>query len=146
MAMLTQSFKAKCLGDVIPADKMGFYIFGGLDHTKSPTNDIFHIKSCYKENSELFDSRTNEFFHDVDPRLYFDIKKINCKGIPPPERCMHTAEHIGAYIYIYGGKNDSLYKQIRNTALNDVHMFDIAEKEWKTVAIYGYIPMSRWGH
>lgn len=59
---------------------------------------------------------------------------------------MHNAAHYGEYLYIYGGKNDTLYKQISNTALNDVHLFDIENREWKTLAVFGYIPMSRWGH
>ena len=144
--MFTQYFKQKCSGDVVTADKMGFYIFGGLNHKKEPTNDLFHIKPCYAVNTEHYDMRLNEYTNATEPRLYIEIKKLKPNGMAPPERCMHTAEHINGCLYIIGGKNDNLYKQVKNTALNDIHCYDIAQNEWKTIAMYGYVPMSRWGH
>ena len=53
---------------------------------------------------------------------------------------------MGAYIYITGGRNDEAFKDIRNSALNDIHLFDIEKVTWTTCVIFGHVPMSRWGH
>lgn len=146
MLMLTQQQKSKYNTEPVSSDKMGFYIFGGLNENKEPTNDLFHVKPCFKENSDLYDIKNNDFYPHVEPRIYFEIKKITAQGAPPPKRCMHSTENIGGFLYVIGGKNDTLYRQIHNTALNDIHWFDIENKEWKTIALFGYIPMSTWGH
>lgn len=146
MAMVTQNFKTKLAGDAISSDKMGFYIFGGLNEKKEPTNDLFHIKPCTKENNELYDMKKGDYYEGVEPRVYFELKVIKAQGTPPPARFMHTAELIGKYLCIFGGKNEKMFGKLKNTALNDIHMFDIELKSWQTFAIFGYIPMSRWGH
>lgn len=146
MAMLTQSFKNKLLGEPISADKMGFYLFGGLNQAGEPTNDLFHIRIDYKETSEIFDSKRNDFYEGAEPRIYLETRKLETSGTPPLARYMHTTENIGKYLCIFGGKNDSIFAQTKNTALNDLHLFDISTKQWITVAMYGYLPMSRWGH
>jgi hypothetical protein len=146
MAILTQSFKSKLQGDSITSDKMGFYVFGGMNEERKPTNDLFHVRPCTKENSELFDSKRGDYYEGIEPRVYFEIKRVKAEGTPPPPRCQHTAEHLGKYLFIFGGRNQDMFQNLSNTALNDLHMFDIEERSWKTVAIYGYVPMSRWGH
>ena len=35
---------------------------------------------------------------------------------------------------------------IKNVALNDLHVYDVAANKWSTLAIYGDMPASRWGH
>jgi hypothetical protein len=145
MGIVTQSFKSKLAGDPISSDKMGFYVFGGLNEKKEPTNDLYHIKPCAKENNELYDMKKGDYYEGVEPRVYFEVKLIKAHGAPPPPRCMHTAELLGKYLCIFGGKNEKMFGKLKNTALNDIHMYDIEFKTWKTLAIYGYIPMSRWG-
>ena len=146
MALLTQNFKSKLNSEAITFDKMGLYIFGGLNELKEPTNDLYFIKPCNKETNDVYDSRTGDFIEDIEPRVYFEIRKIEADGLPPTPRFLHCAQHISKYLCIFGGKNDELFTKLRNTALNDLHLYDIELKNWKTVAIYGYLPMSRWGH
>ena len=48
---------------------------------------------------------------------------------------------------IFGGRNNNLYSEVEdNVALNDLHLNDLVRNTWVTVAIYGNIPLSRWGH
>ena len=146
MAIVTQSFKSKLVTDTVSADKMGLYVFGGMNEKGQPTNDLYHIKPWNKENNEIFDARKGGYLDGMDPKVYFEIKKIKADGTPPEPRWLHSAEHLGKYLYIFGGRNVGLFKYIHNTALNDIHIFDIEKKSWKTLAIYGYLPTSVWGH
>jgi len=142
MALLTGNFKSKLQAESISADKQGVYLFGGLDDKKNPTNDLYHIKPCNKENSGLFDPKKGSYYEDIEPRVYFEIKKIEAEGIAPPARCQHTTEFIGKYLVIFGGSNQSCYTQYKNTSMNDIHMFDISCKKWETIALYGYVSPS----
>ena len=45
-----------------------------------------------------------------------------------------------------GGRNDAIFPIIKNVALNDLHIYDVASNRWCTLAMYGDIPSSRWGH
>ena len=146
MSILTQNYKSKLSAEAITADKMGLYAFGGMNENRQPTNDLYHIKSCNRENSEIYDIKKGEYNEGVEPKVYFEVKKITAEGTPPPPRCLHVAEHVGKYLYIFGGRNPSLFKQIQNTALNDIHLFDIEKRAWTTIALYGYLPQSIWGH
>ena len=47
---------------------------------------------------------------------------------------------------IFGGRNNEVYPIIKNVALNDLHIYDIAKNRWSSLALYGDIPESRWGH
>ena len=47
---------------------------------------------------------------------------------------------------IFGGRNDEIFTTIKNVALNDLHIYDVASNTWSAVAMYGDIPGSRWGH
>lgn len=86
--MLTSSTatKSKSQNDVVNSDKIGFYVFGGMNQKKEPTNDLYFVKPCYKENNDLYDMKSENFFPEVEPRIYFEIKKIIAKGTPPSER------------------------------------------------------------
>jgi N-acetylneuraminic acid mutarotase len=45
-----------------------------------------------------------------------------------------------------GGRNNSLYKKLNNIALNDLCLYNLEKLEWETIALYGILPPSRWGH
>ena len=47
---------------------------------------------------------------------------------------------------VCGGRNDAIFTAIKNVALNDLHILDIASNRWLSIAMYGDIPGSRWGH
>jgi len=39
-----------------------------------------------------------------------------------------------------------MFSSMKNVALNDLHLYNVNSNCWLTVAIYGEIPTSRWGH
>lgn len=47
---------------------------------------------------------------------------------------------------IFGGRNDDIFPVIKNVALNDLHIYEVDANRWATIAMYGEIPGSRWGH
>lgn len=67
-------------------------------------------------------------------------------GKPPVPRYGHAACFIKSYLVIHGGRNDEIFSSMRNVALNDLHLYDINLNQWMAVAIYSYVPISRWGH
>lgn len=73
-------------------------------------------------------------------------EQVEPNGIPPVGRYMHAACFIDKYLVIHGGKNTSLYTEIHNVALNDMHLYDILQNTWCKIVIYGIMPESRWGH
>ena len=77
--------------------------------------------------------------------MYFSIEIVKPGGKPPVARANHQACFFNKYIAIYGGRNDSLYSDYSNTALNDLSLYNIEKNVWETVAMYGFIPNSRWG-
>jgi N-acetylneuraminic acid mutarotase len=59
---------------------------------------------------------------------------------------MQSATILKNYMIIHGGRNDEIYKAVTNSALNDLHIYDIFKNSWINIAMYGEIPTSRWGH
>ena len=47
---------------------------------------------------------------------------------------------------IFGGRNDKMFKEYRNVALNDLHLYDIEKNEWTNVESFGCYPEGRYGH
>lgn len=49
-------------------------------------------------------------------------------------------------LVIYGGRNDHLFKMTNNVALNDICLFNLNTYTWESLAMFGQMPCSRWGH
>jgi len=49
-------------------------------------------------------------------------------------------------LVIYGGRNDSIFANTKNVALNDICIFNVNLKQWISLVIYGTHPCSRWSH
>jgi hypothetical protein len=79
------------------------------------------------------------------PKVYLEMTKLKPEGKPPCPRYQHSAVFFKKYLMIYGGRNDLLFKSLQNSALNDLHLYDIEENKWAVIALYGFHPMSRWG-
>ena len=47
---------------------------------------------------------------------------------------------------IYGGRNDAIYPQTSNIALNDICIYNINKNTWEALALFGQMPCSRWSH
>ena len=75
-------------------------------------------------------------------------KKVVTQGKKPSPRYKHSAEVFKHYFIVHGGRNDQQFcKTLKSVALNDLHLLDIRNNTWTTVAIFANeIPDSRWGH
>ena len=49
-------------------------------------------------------------------------------------------------LVIYGGRNDAIFHQTNNVALNDICIYNINKNTWEALAIFGQMPCSRWSH
>ena len=62
-------------------------------------------------------------------------------GAPAPcARSGHSASVFNGNMYVFGGKNDSSEK------LNDLWLFNIADKKWIEIEAEGEVPFERSGH
>ena len=49
-------------------------------------------------------------------------------------------------LVIYGGRNDKIYETTGGVALNDICIFNINQRTWEQLALFGQLPLSRWKH
>ncbi|CDW80498.1 kelch motif family protein [Stylonychia lemnae] len=134
-----------------PCLSEGVYLFGGSDQKGQLKNDVWFIEPYYKECQQIL--AENSFEYLDKPTLTLYAKKIeNYKGKPPCPRSQHQASYFREastnyyYLVIFGGRNDSIFAETQNVALNDICMFNVVTNEWTALAIYGQIPTSRWSH
>lgn len=126
----------------------GFYLFGGVDPKGNLKNDIFLIEPFYFENQKVLSLATGEYA--VHPYINLMQQRIvDFKGKPPCPRIQHSATSFKNwdnhfFLVIYGGRNDSIYQNVQNVALNDLCMFNVNTREWIAIGIYGQMPCSRW--
>lgn len=78
--------------------------------------------------------------------ICFKLKKVEPIGKAPIARYDHASCLTRNYLVIHGGRNDDIYHYIQNTALNDIHLYDIQLNTWLLVSILGKVPTSRFGH
>ena len=45
----------------------GFFVFGGLDEKRQPTNDLYFFRPEFKNNSKVIQKATGEFTHNIKP-------------------------------------------------------------------------------
>ena len=127
------------------------YLFGGMDQKGHLKNDLWLIEPYYPENDKVLSSISYEYQTRI-PFLSISIKRVDSySGKPPCPRIYHSACLFKDWnkhnlLFIYGGRNDEIYAQTHNVALNDVCIFNINKSEWQTLAMYGQIPCSRWSH
>ena len=66
----------------------------------------------------------------------------------PCSRSGHSASIYNGNMYVFGGKNDSSEKSIKaweSQKLNDLWVFNIADKKWVEVEPEGEVPVERSG-
>lgn len=39
-----------------------------------------------------------------------------------------------------------MFGELKDAALNDLHILNLETMEWQSIAIYGILPEARWGH
>ena len=126
--------------------EQGMYMFGGIDELGNPTDDLYWVAPDIKANGRILNNKTGEFKGTLNPEVRFLARKVTPEGRGPVARAQHSATFFKNQLVIFGGRNDAIYPVIKNVALNDLHVYDVAENRWQALAIYGDLPESRWGH
>jgi hypothetical protein len=127
-----------------------------MNNKKKASNNLWLVKPAYEKNKKYISHKNGgEYKKLVKPKVIVECIKIVASGggKPPCARYKHSATSIRSYLVIYGGRNDEIYSgnqpnqpQIKNVALNDLHLYDTKLNMWMQVALYGELPCSRWGH
>ena len=100
----------------------GFYLFGGVNN--GVVTNSMHVL-CIRAGK----------------LIWSDVK---CRGVIPAPRHSHTACAIGLKLYVFGGRNDEMYKN--GYEISGIHSFSCKNLEWEQLEIKGSIPGPRWGH
>jgi hypothetical protein len=91
-------------------------------------------------------------FKTKERALGLVLSKIDdYSGRPPCPRTDFQMTHLitrskEQLLVIYGGRNDAIFEQTSNLALNDVCIYNINRNTWEALAIFGQMPCSRWSH
>jgi hypothetical protein len=95
--------------------------------------------------NDVLDSKGN-YISKYNDFLYIKSKKMNCDGRAPLPRYGHSACLFmdSKYMAIFGGKNNSIYPEIRSQILNDLHILDLKHMLWIPIVLYGRIPDCRY--
>lgn len=104
----------------------GFYLFGGRD---SEGNILNTLHGLYMREGKL---------------VWTLIQ--NYSGTPPSPRYNHAASSIKNKLFIFGGRNDSLFKSSGDSSLDDLHCFNVSSLCWENLKICGSPPGGRWAH
>jgi len=129
----------------------GIYVFGGYNqHRECATNTVYVLKPAYTTMKKLFSTKSPNFKRLVKPKYSFELTELaTTGGKAPSPRFGHSACMLGGrYLAIFGGRNDRLFSQVGNVALNDMHLLDLRALHWVTLALFcqDSVPVSRWGH
>lgn len=103
----------------------GFYLFGGLDGDGEACNSLHGL---YIRDGQLVWSEVRGF------------------GNAPSPRYSHSAVSINERLFIYGGRNDHIFKETGDSCLRDLHIFNVEHLTWENVNVHGNIPEGRWAH
>lgn len=128
--------------------EQGFYIFGGIDEREIYKNDLWLVAPDYDYNQTVI----NQDYSIVKgAKIGLTVKKIeNYTGMPPCPRSQFQMTNLQSngeqLLIVYGGRNDVIFKQTQNVALNDICVFNINKHQWEALAVFGQMPCSRWSH
>ncbi|OMJ71840.1 hypothetical protein SteCoe_29850 [Stentor coeruleus] len=104
----------------------GFYLFGGLVAEGQAVNTLFGL-------------------YIRDGRLVWTMIK-DISGTPPSPRYNHAACAVKNRMFIFGGRNDYLFKTTGDSCLRDLFCFNVSTLKWEGLIIQGQAPDGRWGH
>ena len=124
----------------------GFYCFGGINEAGEQNDDLIWLYPNFKANEKIISSKHGEYKPSVRPEVKFLAKKLTPEGRGPIARSQHSTTFFKGKLVIFGGRNDDIFPVIKNVALNDLHIYEVDANRWATIAMYGEIPGSRWGH
>lgn len=84
------------------------------------------------------------------PRVQFTYEQVKTKGRAPCARYQHAACYFQTdsrrLLIVHGGRNDDIYNEMKDCALNDLHLLELGMLEWQRVVIFGSLCEQRWAH
>ncbi|OMJ87642.1 hypothetical protein SteCoe_10567 [Stentor coeruleus] len=104
----------------------GFYLFGGLVAEAQAVNTLFGL-------------------YIRDGRLVWTMIK-DVSGTPPSPRYNHAACAVKNRLFIFGGRNDDLFRSTGDSCLTDLFCFNVSTLKWENLIVQGQSPDGRWGH
>lgn len=104
----------------------GFYLFGG-------------------KNSDGLVFNTLHGLYMREGKLVWTLIQ-NYSGTAPIARYGHSASSIKNKLFVFGGRNDELFKESGDSSLNDLHCFNVSSLSWESLKICGSMPDGRWAH
>ncbi|CDW89123.1 kelch motif family protein [Stylonychia lemnae] len=115
------------------------------------SNELYFIKPDFQENIKgLFYHKkySKDFDYKSDkkmPELTLEVIKLSPQGKPPIGRCLHAQTFFAKrYLAIFGGRNDTLFKEYSNIALNDLYLYDIGINQFIFQLLQPIIPGWQW--
>ena len=109
----------------------GIYIFGGMNGNRKVLNDLYLFQPVKKQTKS--------------EKNLIKVSKVEPAGKPPLARYQHSAGLCGKLLVIIGGRNDSLYLNTKQSAVNEIAALNIVCCRWETIDLYGMVPNSVWG-
>lgn len=98
------------------------------------SNELWVIKPDHAENAKqlVFNKKISKDWEYASakrtPVIYYEMIKLEPSGRPPAPRCLHsTSQFCKKYLAVFGGKNDSYFKEYNNVAFNDLCLYDICK-------------------
>ena len=130
----------------------GFYLFGGINSANECLNDLWLIQPAHLSNKRFIHDKKYTYL-DKDPEITLNIRRITkFSGMPPCPRSCFSMAHINVrknghqLLVVYGGRNDKIFENTGNVALNDICIFNVNTSTWESLAMFGQMPSSRWSH
>jgi hypothetical protein len=141
-----KSRKSKLVDQTCIVDRAGFFIFGGLDANEKVCDDLILFQFDIEANYKII--HQGEYKPDEVGMCHMVASTVVTNGRGPMGRYQHAAAIFNNYYVVYGGRNDNQYSaDLKNVAMNDLHLLDLYSNTWLTVAIFGESMItSRWGH
>lgn len=103
----------------------GMYLFGGKNSEGKALNDVWAL-SAYKN------------------KLKWTL--LCPRGDVPSPRYSHTSIFITSLLFIYGGRDDSLYKDYDRLSVTDIGVLDAENMNWRSCKLFGDGMESRFCH
>lgn len=117
----SQDLNLNSVFDLPSINNSGCYLFGGLFEGKA-SNQMYVL--TLKDSCLLW-------------------SLVNSGGEVPLPRHSHSACVVKSKLFIFGGRNDDLFKSIE---LVDLHIFNTLTVDWEKVDYSGARLLPRWGH
>lgn len=120
-----------------------------MDERSVFQNDLCLLEPDYGYNRYHLTILDCSFYQDLS--LGLKVTKIDdYSGKPPCPRShfqmVHLVSQSEQLLVVYGGRNDAIFVQTNNVALNDICIYNINRNTWEALALFGQMPCSRWSH